>query len=174
MIYTLTRDDIPSLSAWIKKSDKSKLVGFFGGEQGILSRRYPRLSPRFARCPVGRNSPVDCFFPQTSFAPSLFESLALTLNKKEKEPRVATLFFLAESKGYTCFAGYVLGCHCFATAPPQTSELKTIRRIVFFTLLTPSGFESLALILNKKEKEPHFATLFFLAESKGFEPSNRL
>ena len=29
MIYTLTRDDIPSLSAWIKKSDKSKLVGFF-------------------------------------------------------------------------------------------------------------------------------------------------
>ena len=30
MIYTLTRDDIPSLSAWIKKSDKSKLVGFFG------------------------------------------------------------------------------------------------------------------------------------------------
>ena len=29
MIYTLTRDDIPSLSAWIKKSDKPKLVEFF-------------------------------------------------------------------------------------------------------------------------------------------------
>ena len=35
MIYTLTRDDIPSLSAWIKKSDKSKLVGFFGRDGRI-------------------------------------------------------------------------------------------------------------------------------------------
>ena len=43
MIYTLTRDDIPSLSAWIKKSDKSKLVGFFGPPEGI---RTPDLQNR--------------------------------------------------------------------------------------------------------------------------------
>ena len=30
MIYSLTADDMPLLSQWIKKSDKSKLVGFFG------------------------------------------------------------------------------------------------------------------------------------------------
>ena len=29
MRYTLKRDDMPLLSQWIKKSDKSKLVGFF-------------------------------------------------------------------------------------------------------------------------------------------------
>ena len=35
MIYSLTADDIPLLSQWIKKSDKSKLVGFFGRGIGI-------------------------------------------------------------------------------------------------------------------------------------------
>ena len=29
MIYSLTADDIPLLSQWIKKSDKFRLVGFF-------------------------------------------------------------------------------------------------------------------------------------------------
>ena len=43
MIYTLMRDDIPSLSAWIKKTDKSKLVGFFGPLEGI---RTPGLQNR--------------------------------------------------------------------------------------------------------------------------------
>ena len=46
MIYTLTRDDIPSLSAWIKKSDKSKLVGFFGRSDGI--RTHDLLVPNQA------------------------------------------------------------------------------------------------------------------------------
>ena len=36
MRYTLKRDDIPLLSQWIKKFDKSKLVEFFGGEGGIF------------------------------------------------------------------------------------------------------------------------------------------
>jgi len=35
MIYSLMADDIPLLSQWIKKSDKSKLVGFFGDPSGI-------------------------------------------------------------------------------------------------------------------------------------------
>ena len=30
VIYTLTRGDIPSLSAWIKKSKSQKGLGFFG------------------------------------------------------------------------------------------------------------------------------------------------
>ena len=32
MRYTLIRDDMPLLSQWIKKFDKSKLVEFFGGD----------------------------------------------------------------------------------------------------------------------------------------------
>ena len=35
MRCTLKRDDIPLLSQWIKKFDKSKLVEFFGGEERI-------------------------------------------------------------------------------------------------------------------------------------------
>ena len=31
MRYTLTRDDMPLLSQWIKKFDKSKLVDFLAG-----------------------------------------------------------------------------------------------------------------------------------------------
>ena len=49
MIYTLTRDDIPSLSAWIKKTDKSKLVGFFGRGIGI---RTPTNRVRVCRATV--------------------------------------------------------------------------------------------------------------------------
>ena len=85
-----------------------------------MSRRYPRLSPRFARCPVGRNSPPDCFFPQTSFAPSLFESLALILNKKEKEPRVATLFFGGEQGIRTL--EQVIACYTISSRAPSASS----------------------------------------------------
>ena len=35
MIYSLTADDMPLLSQWIKKFDKSKLVEFFGGATQI-------------------------------------------------------------------------------------------------------------------------------------------
>ena len=41
MRYTLRRDDIPLLSQWIKKFDKSKLVEFFGWGTGI---RTPEMS----------------------------------------------------------------------------------------------------------------------------------
>ena len=36
MRYTLTRDDMPLLSQWIKKFDKSKLVEFFGSGTRIV------------------------------------------------------------------------------------------------------------------------------------------
>ena len=38
----------------------------FGGKKGILSRRYPRLSPRFRSLPRLKNSPQDCFFTACS------------------------------------------------------------------------------------------------------------
>ena len=62
MIYTLTRDDIPSLSAWIKKSDKSKLVGFFWPARRDFAAQ-PRLRLASLVAHVGENSPPDCFLP---------------------------------------------------------------------------------------------------------------
>ena len=44
MRYTLKRDDIPLISQWIKKFDKSKLVEFFGRRRGTRTpnRRFWR------------------------------------------------------------------------------------------------------------------------------------
>ena len=49
MRYTLKRDDMPLLSQWIKKFDKSKLVEFFGGDEEILlgSLRVPLHAQSF-------------------------------------------------------------------------------------------------------------------------------
>ena len=49
MRYTLMRDDMPLLSQWIKKSDKMKLVGFFGWGIGI---RTPTNRVRVCRAAV--------------------------------------------------------------------------------------------------------------------------
>ncbi len=47
----------------------------------------PHLSPRYARCHVGENSPQDYFLPKASLSPSLFESLAYAIpNTKTKTP----------------------------------------------------------------------------------------
>ena len=46
---------------------------------------------------VGKNSPPDCFLPQTVSAPSLFESLFFA---KAKSRPCDLLFVLAESKGF--------------------------------------------------------------------------
>ena len=40
MRYTLKRDDMPLLLQWIKKSDKTKRVGFFG--RGYRNRTYTK------------------------------------------------------------------------------------------------------------------------------------
>ena len=46
MRYTLKRDDMPLLSQWIKKFDRSKLVEFFGkGSKVFAKRRYPLPAP---------------------------------------------------------------------------------------------------------------------------------
>ena len=47
MRYTLKRDDIPLLSQWIKKFDKSKLVEFFGRSAGtnpLNQEKHGRLT----------------------------------------------------------------------------------------------------------------------------------
>ena len=48
MRYTLKRDDIPLLSQWIKKFDKSKLVEFFGGDDGSRTRVRKPLDTTFS------------------------------------------------------------------------------------------------------------------------------
>ena len=96
-----------------------------------------------------------------------FESLE---NKKRTEATPAVLLlFLARCKGYSRLRR--LACSATAAAqqyPPHTSRLKTVRRTVFSTPLTLSGFESLE---NKKRTEATPAVLLpFLARCKGFEP----
>ena len=81
-----------------KRSDTQMCITSFGALQGILSRAIA-LSPRFARCHVGENSPPDCFLPQASLAPSLFESLALLNTKKEATHKCVSLL-LARCKGF--------------------------------------------------------------------------
>ena len=96
-----------------------------------------------------------------------FESLE---NKKRTEATLAVLLpFLARCKGFSRLRR--LACSATAAAqqyPPHTSRLKTVRRTVFSTPLTLSGFESLE---NKKRTEATLAVLLpFLARCKGFEP----
>ena len=55
MRYTLTRDDMPLLSQWIKKFDKSKLVEFFGCGTRVFAfgedtHRLPLTSELDALC----------------------------------------------------------------------------------------------------------------------------
>ena len=71
-----------------KKEHSFRYTLPFGGELGIFPV-LPHLSPRFARCHVGENSPPDCFLPQAALAPSLFESLT---KKKEHSFRYTLPF----------------------------------------------------------------------------------
>ena len=66
--------------------------GFFGD--------YRRLRVATLLDHVGENSPPDCFLPQATLAPSLFESLATNLTKNKEHSFRYTLYFLAESKGF--------------------------------------------------------------------------
>ena len=64
----------------------------FGGEQGIFRRTPVRLRVASLLDHVGENSPPDCFLPQTSSAPSLFESLFLFCQSKKQALRPAFRF----------------------------------------------------------------------------------
>ena len=105
----------------------------------------------------------------------MLEKVLEMLPKTKKKPfklqklRVIKAFNLARCKGYSRLRR--LACSATAAAqqyPPHTSRLKTVRRTVFLTPLTLSGFESLE---NKKRTEATPAvSLPFLARCKGFEP----
>ncbi len=57
--------------------------------------------------------------------------------------------------------------------PPQTSELKTVHRTVFFTLLTPLGFKSFSFCTFPKQKTTLLGGFLFMAGAEGLEPSAR-
>ena len=80
---------------------------------------------------------------------------------------------MARCKGYSRLRR--LACSATAAAqqyPPHTSRLKTVRRTVFLTPLTLSGFESLE---NKKRTEAiPTVLLLFLARCKGYSRLRRL
>ncbi len=66
----------------VKSTSLLRRMSIFGSGIGIFPSTavLSRLASLVAH--VGENSPLDCFLPQTAFAPSLFESLKLTKNKK--------------------------------------------------------------------------------------------
>ena len=78
---------------------------------------------------VGKNSPPDCFLPQTASAPSLFESLCLFLPMQKAG--LATCFsFWRRARD---FFG-ALPC-AFASLRSLTTSAKTVHRTVFFRRL---------------------------------------
>ena len=97
----------------------STRVLFLTSEQGILSRAAA-LSPRFARCHVSENSPPDCFLPHTSYAPSLFESLASDTDEKQKVAPYGTTFYFwrraRDSNPRTAINGYTIS-KCLPDSP---------------------------------------------------------
>ena len=103
---------------------------------------------------VGKNSPPDCFLPQTASAPSLFESLCLFLPMQKAG--LATCFsFWRRARD---FFG-ALPC-AFASLRSLTTSAKTVHRTVFFpqTASAPSLFESLCLFLPMQKAD--LATCF--------------
>ncbi len=96
--------------------------------------------------PVGKNSPPDCFLPQTSSAPSLFESLCLFLPKQKAG--LATCFSFW--RRVRDFFG-ALPC-TFASLRSLTPSAKTVHRTVFFRrlrLLPPCSNPSFVLPKQK-------------------------
>ena len=134
---------------------------------------------RLRRLACSATAAAQQYPPHTSRLKTVHRTVFLTpltlsgfesLEKKRTEATLAVLLpFLARCKGYSRLRR--LACSATAAAqqyPPHTSRLKTVRRTVFLTPLTLSGFESLE---NKKRTEATPAVLLlFLARCKGFEP----
>ena len=104
--------------------------------------------------------------PVTNALNDTFKDITVT-NAKSRPCDL--LFVLAESKGF-------FGAHlcAFASLRSLTPSAKTVHRTVFFRrlrLLPPCSNPSFCFA---KAKSRPCDLLFVLAESKGFEPSNRL
>ena len=97
---------------------------------------------------VGKNSPPDCFLPQTTSAPSLFDSLYLFLPMQKAG--LATCFsFWRRARD---FFG-ALPC-TFASLRSLTTSAKTVHRTVFFRrlrLLPPCSIPFIYFCQCKKQ-----------------------
>jgi hypothetical protein len=78
------------------------------------------------------------------------------------------LFFMAESKG---FSEAIASLASLCSLPPSA---KTVHRTVFFRKPLPFSLLVRIPFHYKKNKTIPKDGFVFLAESKGFEPSNRL
>jgi len=87
--------DSPLLFSSKNKQHPRGVLFIFWWRRGEFVRAIA-LSPRFARCRVGQNSPPDCFLPLRSLLvrfPSSF------LRKKQTTPARGVVHFLVEARG---------------------------------------------------------------------------
>ena len=139
---------------------------FYGGEQGIFPR-LPPLSPRFARCHRRQKQSTGLFSSESLWlSPSLFESLLII--KKQNHPKGWFCFLWRRARD---FSEAVASLASLRSLPPSA---KTVHRTVFFRKPLPFSLLVRIPFHYKKTKPPQRMVLFFMAESKGFEPSNRL
>ena len=151
-----------------KKNHHHKGSDFiFGGEQGISPRLLP-LSPRFARCHRRQKTVHRTVFFRKALPFSLLVRIPFHY-KKTKPPERMALFFCGGEQGIfprlSPLSPRFARCH---RRQKQSTGLFSSERLC----LSPSLFESLFII--KKQNHPNGWLCFFVAESKGFEPSNRL
>ena len=81
---------------------------------------------------------------------------------------MTNFLFLAESKGF------FRGCRLYRLASFVGTSAKTVHRTVFFRRQVCSLLVRIPLFIFANAKSRPYDLLFVLAESKGFEPSNRL
>ena len=117
---------------------------------------------------VGKNSPPDCFLPQTSLLPPCSNPFIYFCQCKKQALRPA--FRFGGEQGI--FFG-ALPC-TFASLRSLTTSAKTVHRTVFFRRQVCSLLVRIPLFIFANAKSRPCDLLFVLAESKGFEPSNRL
>ena len=93
MRHTLTRDDMPLLSQWIKKSTSRSLSIFWRREGDFPS--LSRLSPRFARCRPRRKQSTGLFSSaRLRLAPS-----AVRIPSINKKDHPSVVFFIWRREG---------------------------------------------------------------------------
>ena len=140
--------------------------GSFDRKQGIFPRLSP-LSPRFARCHRRQKQSTGLFSSERlCLSPSLFESLFIIKKQNHSNGWLSFLWRRARD-----FSEAIASLASLRSLPPSA---KTVHRTVFFR--KPLAFSLLVRVPfhYKKTKPPKRMALFFMAESKGFEPSNRL
>ena len=142
--------------------------GLMAESKGFFRRTPVHLRVASLLDHVGKNSPPDCFLPQTTSAPSLFDSLYLFLPMQKAG--LATCFSFW--RRVRDFFG-ALPC-AFASLRSLTTSAKTVHRTVFFRRQVYSLLVRFPLFIFANAKSRPCDLLFVLAESKGFEPSNRL